>query len=249
MGENQTFKNAATVIILILVTLFLIKALDLSYPINITSTTRSSELAVVGEGKIEVTPDVAFVDAGITVNNVATVDEAQKLIDQTNQKILQALRKLGIDKGDIKTTNYSINPNYSFEGDTNRIVGYNGNVTITIKVRNIRNVSSVLEAAAASGANQIQGVRYSIDNPQSLREQARNKAIQNAKDQANQLAKSLGIRLGRVVNIVESSPNQPAPFTQRFQESALGGIGGAAGEVEPGTQTVTSVVTLYFEKR
>lgn len=246
--EKNNFGTVATYLAIILVTLFLIKLFDLSYPLSITTTTRSSELSVVGEGKVEAVPDTAYIDAGVAVTNGANVNEVQSSLDKTNNAILQALEKLGLKKQDVATSNYSINPAYSYENNADRITGYSGNVTITIKTRDTQLVSRILDTVTKAGANQVQGVRFEIDQPDKLREEARNKAIQKAKDQAQRLAKTLGIRLGRIVNVVESpGGGGPIPLQKSFAAEGAG-LGGAA-QVEPGTQSVTSTVTLFFEKK
>lgn len=247
-NSNNFSRNFGTVIVLTLVALFAIKFFDISYPLTIVSSSKSSELAVVGEGKVEVTPDTAYVDAGITVDNRANVKEVQDTINSINNKIVNALRDIGIEKGDIKTSNYSVFPNYKYENNINSISGYNGNATIEVKVRNTQEVSNIISAVTNAGANQIQGVRFVIDKPEQYREEARDKAIVNAKDQATKLAKNLGIKLGKIDNIVESSPDQNIPlYSKGVAADGMGGGGGPT--IEEGTQTVTSIVTLYFEKR
>lgn len=231
-----------------LLVLYFIKLFDISYPMTIVTTTRSSELSVVGEGKIDVIPDVAYVDAGVTISNLSTVADVQKNMDEVNNKIIQAMQGLGIKKEDIRTSNYSINPNYSYENNQNNISGYNGNASITVKVRTVSLVTKVIEEVTKAGANQVQGARFDIDKPENYREKARDKAIQNAKDQAQKLAQTLGLRLGKIVNIVESSPNQ-GPIAYPMMEAKIGMGGGGGAQVEPGTQTITSLVTLYFERK
>lgn len=229
--------------------LFLIKFFDISYPLTITTTTKSTELSVVGEGKIDVVPDTAYVDVGITVDNVTTVIEAQNKINETNNKIITAMKKLGINKNDIKTSNYSIYPNYIYEGSRNTINGYNGNVTIAIKVKNINQTTNVITEATKAGANQVQGTRFVIDKPENYRVKVRELAIANAKDQAQKLANSLGIKLGKISNIVELSPSNDIIQPLYSGKAMSEGIGGVAPQIEPGSQTLTSVVTLYFEKK
>ena len=247
--ENKTFAgNFLSAVIFTILGLLTIKFFNISYPMTIVSTTQSSELAVVGEGKVEVTPDTAYIDAGITVDRASTVAEAQKRINETNNKIINSLREIGIEKADIKTSNYSINPNYKYENNENRIDGYNGNVTVEIKVRDPQMASKVIETVTTAGANQIQGSRFVVDKPELYREEARNAAIKNAKEQAEKMTRNLGIKLGKVVNIVESSPGQSTPISyEKFAEDLGGGGGGPA--IEQGSQTLTSVVTLYFEKK
>jgi len=246
-NSNNFLKNFFIVVLISFIALYLIKVLDISYPLTIVSTSKSTELAVVGEGKVEVSPDTAYVDAGITVDNRTTVKEVQDTINTINNKIINALRDIGIEKADIKTSNYSVYPNYKYENNINTINGYNGNATVEIKVRNTQMVSQVIESVTNSGANQIQGVRFTIDKPEVFREEARNKAIKNAKEQAEKMAKNLGIKLGKIVNIIESSTNQPVALYDKTYSEGIGG--GGAPIIEEGTQTVTSVVTLYFEKK
>lgn len=228
--------------------LWLIKALNISYPLEVKTSTVSSELAVVGEGKVDVTPDTVYIDAGVSVSNVPTADEAQKAISEINNKIIAAMKKLGLEEKDISTSNYSVSPNYSYKRDEEKkITGYNGSATLTIKVKDKDLASKVIVEATNAGANRIHGARFVVDKPEKYREEARNKAIQNAKDQAQKLAKTLGIKLGKVVNIVESSPGSPVYRTLRT--TAVEDLGGGGPELEPGSQTITSTVTLYFEKR
>lgn len=241
-------KNVFLTGLLILIFLFFIKAFDISYPLTIVNTTRTSELAVIGEGKVEATPDMAYVEAGITINNVPTVDEAQKTINKVNNEIIKSMKSLGINKEDIKTANYSIYPSYEYDGRANKISGYNGNVTITIKTKKLTLVSKIIESATKAGANQIQGVRFTIDKPETYREKAREEAIKNARQQAQKLANKLGIKLGKVVNIIESTPDTVQPL-YRSAAIGLGGAEDSSASIEPGSQTITSTVTLYFEKR
>ncbi len=229
-----------------LVALYLIKLLDISYPLTISNITRSGELAVVGEGKVDVEPDTAYVDVGIAVSNVESAEKAQNQLSDINNKIIEAMKKLGIEKADIITSNYSVYPNYKYEGSENRISGYNGNASINIKVKKMELTSKIITQATAAGANTINGTRFSIDQPEKYREQARDKAIENAREQAQKLALKLGIRLGKIVNIVESSPSNVVPYMRAVGMEAGGGGG---PQIEPGTQTVTSTVTLYFEKK
>lgn len=231
-----------------IVALYVVKIFDISYPITITNTSHSSELAVVGEGKIEVVPDSAYVDVGITVDGLATTELAQKHIDNINNKIISEMKKLGIIKEDIKTTNYSINPNYKYTNDANIIDGYNGNATIQIRVKNIKMVARVISTATVSGANQIQGSRLVVSSPEKYREEVRDKAIANAREQAEKLAKKLGIKLGKITNIVEST-GQPAYGYRTMMAEGIGGADVSQPEIEPGSQVITSTVTLYFEKK
>lgn len=230
--------------------LFLLSSFfNIGLPVRVTTTMKSTELSVTGEGKVEVVPDTAYVDLGIQVSNVSTVEQAQQQINTTNNAIIEAMNTLGIEKKNIKTSNYSIYPNYNYEGGQNTITGYNGNVTLTIQTETPAQVSDVIAQATAAGANEVQNTRFEVKDPAKYRAEARSKAIDNAKEQAQKIAGDLGIRLGKVVNVVEQTSGSSAPVPL-YDSRAMGlGGGGGGANLEPGSQNITSVVTLYFEKK
>lgn len=246
-SHNLHFSIA--LLIFIVITLWIINALGISYPIDVTTKEASGELAVIGEGKVDVIPDTAMVNVGIIVSNAKTAEEAQSKINEANNAISAAVKNLGIKDEDISTSNYSINPDYNYESGRNEITGYSGNASLSIKVRDLDTLPQVIEQSTANGANQILGTNFIVDKPEEAREEARNAAIENAQQQAKELANRLGIKLGKVTNIVESTGGGgPIPYYSRSESVAMDGFGGSAN-LEPGSQTITSTVTLYFDKR
>lgn len=247
---NSLLKYSSFLLVTLLV-LFLIKIFDISYPMSftVTNTAKTTEFSVVGEGKAEAVPDTIYVDLGISVSNAATAEIAQNKIDEVNNKIIESLRSLGVEKKDIKTGSYNISPGYSYQPNReNKITGYNGSASVIVKLSDAKLASEVIAKATEAGANQINGTRFVVDKPEKYREVARNKAIENAKAQAAKLSGELGISLGKIVNMVEStSGNQPYPIYDKMAASAPAGSEGPA--LEPGTQEVSSTVTLYFEKK
>jgi len=244
---NLTVITSAIVVFILLLA---IRVFNIAIPISITTRTEtSSELSVVGVGKVDVVPDTANVSAGITISNAATVDEAQSKINDVNNKIVSSLTALGIDKADIKTSDYSINPNYSYNNGQQTQQGFNATATVTIKVKKVDQLGQVVSNVTTAGANQVNNTTYSVENPEKYQEEARNMAIQNAKDQAQKLAGQLGIKLGKVTNIVESNPDTARPIA-----FGAGGVMDASinkavtPNLEPGSNVITSTVTLFFEK-
>ena len=246
--DKKILSTYAGILLLSLAALLVIQQFNIYYPLLVRTTTTSTELAVVGEGKVEVVPDTASINAGITIDNADSIKAAQDRINSVNNAIIENMKSLGVKKENIKTSNYSIYPAYDQSGQ--RSGKYSGNVEIAIKTSNVSQISNVIQKATDSGANQIYGVNMSIEKPELYREQARKKAIDNAKEQANKMAKELNIRLGKVVNIIESTPGSyPIYQTKAFESAPFAGGGGGGPVVEPGTQTVSSTVTIYFEKK
>lgn len=250
---NRVITNSALVLLLVFVFLWLVNYFNISYPLSVSQRTVSGELSVVGVGRVEATPDTGSVSLGIVVNNEDTINDVRNQINTVNNAIVQGLNQIGVGEDKVKTSNYSINPNYDYsEGGNGRITGYNGSATVTVEVDDPSLLPQVIEAGTEGGANQVYGTNYSIEEPEKYQQQARDLAIENAKSEAQRLANQLGIRLGKIVNIVESSGgNGPVPM---FYDKALS-VEGRGGEMapppdlQPGTQTITSTVTLYFEKR
>lgn len=239
------------IVLITLAALVAIKEFNISYPLTVTSAYPSTELSVVGEGKVDVVPDTATITAGIVVNSAADVPTAEKQINEINNKIIEVLKSLNIPKTDIQTSNYSINPNYVYDKEQ-RIQGYNASATVTVKTHDMTLAPTIMTKLTEAGANQVNGVQFSVDSMTKYREEARNKAIADAKAQAEKLASQLGIRLGKITNIVESHNGAPIPMMAKAYDTNEGmgaGMMNQPATIEPGTQTITSTVTLFFEKK
>ncbi|HVZ11574.1 MAG TPA: SIMPL domain-containing protein [Patescibacteria group bacterium] len=237
--------------IVVFIFLWLTNLAGLTLPITITNKTETSEFSVTGEGKVDVVPDTAEISAGIQVNDAKTSDEAEQKVSEENNKIIAAVEAVGVKKEDIKTSNYSINPNVVYEpfGGKPSNNGYAGNATVTIKVRDVKLASKVIDAATSAGSNYVSNNGFTVDDPSRFREEARNKAIEDAKSQAQKLASQLGINLGKITNIVESSPDNPQPMMDKTYAVAPLAAGRTAPDIQPGTGTISSTVTLYFETK
>jgi len=248
---NQNLKTIFTLLVSIVLLLFIIDVFDIAYPVRLISKSTNSDLSVVGEGKIDATPDTAKVEAGITISKAQNVSSAQSQLTKVNNDIIDALVAMGIAKADITTSNYSIYPTNSYDSTGKPVNdGYNGNISLSIKVRDFTKIANVIETATKMGANNISGASFFIDKPEQLREKARDLAIKNAKEQAEKLSKTLGIRLGKVTNFIESSDGRdyPVPMYKTLAMPVTGG-GDSSAEIAGGTQTISSTVTLYFEKK
>lgn len=233
-------------VLFVLFLLFILKFFGLSIPLNVTNSTVSSELSVVGEGSVDVTPDLAVITVGVSVQNEQSAEAVKTKIDKVNNAVIAAMKKIGIKQDDIQSTNYSINPSYDDRGTG--ITGYNGSVSIEIKARNTSLASKIIEEATNAGANEIYGTQFTVEHPENYREMARTKAIANAKEQAEKLSKELGIHLGKITNLEESSPaSYPLPYAYGMGGKAMAADSGTA--FEQGSQTITSTVTVYFEKK
>jgi len=218
-------------------------------PISSVVTTKQDQFTVAGEGKVTVVPDMAIVDAGISINR-PTVQAAQDQANTVINAVSEAVKDLGVDEEDIQTSNYSIFPQYDYTaGGSGRITGYQVNINLTLKVRNIDQANQVVDAATTNGANTIGGIRLTVneDREKELLQQARELAVAEAKSKAESLALAAGISLGRIINIQETG-DSVGPIVP-LMERAVGMGGGADTKLEAGSSDIVSVITLTYETR
>lgn len=248
--QSQTSGHIVLTGVVVIIVLLVASWLHLRIPIYVTTLTRSGDFSVVGEGKVTVVPDTAYIDAGIRVVAGDSVDAVQQKINTVNNAVLDALHRLGIPKTNITTSAYSVSPNTTWDPSGQKTSGYNGNVTISIKLNNTSQVSTVIDAVSKAGANEIQGTRFTVDNPDKFRQEARQKAIDAAKTQAKEIAQAAGIHLGNIVNVVEQNASPIYPMQAQTTLMGTAKVDSApVPQTEPGSQTVTSMVTVYFDLR
>lgn len=201
---------------------------------------------VSGEGKILAKPDIGQVDLSV-LSRATTVAAAQKDNTEKMNKITQALKDLGVKEEDLKTVNYSVNPTYQYTAGRSVIIGYEVNQTLRAKIRDLAKVSVVLDRAAALGANQVGSLNFTFDEPEKLKDEARQKAIADAKAKAKELAGGLDIRLGKIVSFSESSYDGTQPIYYGAKEGYGVGGGGAAPDVQAGQNEIIINVNLAYE--
>lgn len=204
-------------------------------------------ITIEGTGKVTGTPNIATATLGLQTTK-GEVTSAQRENTEKMNAFIDGLKQLGIAALDIQTIEYSIYPQYRYDDETGKseIDAYTVSQSVQVKIRDLTKISAVLGAAGEAGLNQVSGVSFTIDDPETLRGEARTKALVQAREKANQLARSLGIRLGDVVSFSESGGGFPPPYPPYYaRELALGG--GGAPAIEPGSLDVAVTVSVTYE--
>ncbi|MBL7058279.1 SIMPL domain-containing protein [Patescibacteria group bacterium] len=215
------------------------------------SEEKQHSIVMSGEGEIDGTPDVANIQLGLNTEKIK-IEDAQTENTRTINKVINQLKEdLKIDKKDIKTTNYNINPRYDWIEGRRILKGYIVSQNIDIKIRNLEVISEVLKLAGDNNLDQVSGLSFSIDEPEKLKQEARMKALENANIKAEALAKSLNIKLGKVINFSESSGSIDYPIMIRavsMKDEAVG-YGGSAPSpsIEAGSTKIKMFVTVEYE--
>ncbi len=166
--------------------------------------TTPSTLMVNGTGSAFAAPDVARIQIGVQ-SRASTAQQAVADNSAKQAAVIDALKKKGVDAKDIQTINFSVNAERratSGGGDT--ITGYVASNMVRVTIRKIDQVGAILDAVVTAGANQIYGISFGLSDPDSLMNEARNKAVANARAKAEGLAKAAGVKLGKVITINES---------------------------------------------
>jgi len=202
-------------------------------------------IAITGEGKVTAIPDIALVSLGLSTEK-KKVSDAQAENSKTINSLIDQLKGLGIAKEDITTTNYSIYPAYDWTNGKQILRGYTVSQDVQVKIRQTDKVDDVLKIAGDLNLNQIGGLTFSIDQPEVYKQQARIKALENAKEKADALAQVMGVKLGKVISFSESEGYVPPPYPMYAKAEGIGG-GGAAPTVEAGSQEITIMATISYE--
>lgn len=247
-GEEGLTKAVGGMLALLLLLLVIGKGYDLYQ--DFSHKNPKNTISVSAEGKVSAVPDLATVNLGVLTQGptaAAVQDENSKKIN----KIIEFVKQQGISKDDIATSQFNIYPQQNYQAGRSIIIGYQANQTITVKIRGVdkstEKLGKILDGVTNNGANQINGVSLSFDDPDNLRQQAREQAISKAKEKAGELAKIAGLRLGRVINLSESG-NTPGPIPSYVEGFGGGGLErSVAPNIEPGNQDITASMTVVFE--
>ncbi|MFA5184613.1 MAG: SIMPL domain-containing protein [Patescibacteria group bacterium] len=193
-------------------------------------------VTVTGQGRIVYAPDIAIVTLGVQIDKVAKPEEA---LDQLNAKVASIIKEVkaaGIAPENIQTQNYSLYPQYDYKDNISTVSGYNANQQLVIKVTGYDQapdqLSKVIAAASRAGANQINNLSFDAANMNDLKQQARIRAIEDAKWKSVALADTAGVELKEITGWYENLVS-PLPV-YGAADYGKGGLGAAAA-VSPST--------------
>lgn len=228
MKENR-YLVWAGIITMFFLSVYLITSTDKA----VNDYSGASTVSFTGEGKVLAKPDVGIASLSILTDG-ATSKAAQDQNNKRSAAVVDFLKKNGVEEKDIRTTGYNIYPQYAYPSSRPQISSYQVNQTMEIKIRDISKVSSILDGVVTAGINQVYNLSFQVDNPEQLRAEAREKAIEDAKKKAEHLKGQLGIKLGKVIGFNETSDGAypPIPFAGLERGGAGGGPTTPIGENE-----------------
>ena len=211
-----------------------------------TGTGPARSITAVGSGSATASPDLASAQIGVDTQ-AASPEEATSQNEERVAALLEALKEAGIDENDIQTSYYNLFAEQRYDPATNQPTGdftYRVSAGLSVKIRDLANVGAVLSEAVKAGANNISGVSFSIEDPASLQEDARAKAVADAQARAQALAQLTGVKLGDVVSVSEVITGGPGPIF--YDAAAKVGLGGGGAPIQPGQLEVSVQVQVSF---
>jgi len=213
-----------------------------------------NSISVTGEGESVSVPDIAQFSFSISAD-AKNVSDAQAVVTKNSDEIFAGLKTLGVEDKDIKTTDYSVWPKYTYAQGIcsqnycppSRQVpdGYTVSQTVSIKIRNTTDAGKALALVGEKGATNISGLNFTTDDPNKNITDARNKAIDDARMKAKELAKRLGVSLVRVVSYSDNNSNPGLMYYA--SDMSMGGIEKASAPTLPTgeNKTKVSVIVTY----
>ena len=189
-------------------------------------------LSVSSRAEARKAPDIATFSAGV-VTQAADGNAALRQNAEQMNRVLAAIKAAGVADKDVQTSGISLNPQYRYEeNQPPRITGYQASNTVNVKLREVAKMGKVLDALVASGANQVNGPSFGIDDPEPLYDRARLDALKAARARAETYAGALGVRVRRIVSISEGGAAMPSPMPRMamMKAAAYDSTPVAAGE-------------------
>jgi hypothetical protein len=251
--NSQPQANGIATVIIFFILLFVFAKWGPAINFNTTNQTKGEPFVVSGDGKVYVTPDIAKVTLGIeeTGNSLKSV---QNSVNIKSKALTDAIKKLGIDEKDIKTTSYNVYPQRDYVSSTQNITGYRVSTNYEVTIRDFDKVNETMVAGTSAGANIVGTVSFDLSD--SLKTEKTNeaivKAVAEAKSKAEGLSKAAGISLGKIVNISEGLNQNVRPVAYALEKSDLaigGGTPIAQPDIQPGTTEIDITISLSYSTR
>ncbi len=171
------------------------------------------QIVVSGEGRVEARPDMATVSLGVTTE----AETAAEALDENSTRmaeVLAQLREAGIEERDLQTSGLSLGPRWDYGGGTRqpRLIGFTATNSLSVRVRDLDTLGGILDRSVRDGANTFNGLTFGLIEPQPVLDEARRRAVADARRKAELYAEAAGVTLGPILTLTESggiAPPQP----------------------------------------
>lgn len=199
-------------------------------------------LTVNGQGQIVLMADESRISLAV-VSEANSASKAAQINRESMAKALEAIKTLGYEANEIKTGQYLVHPVYSTSKEGIRsLQGYEARNSIEIKSSKLNLIGQLIDKATASGVNEISDLQFTLSDPEKARIEAIQKAISQAKREAEEAAKSAGVTLKKVREIKIEPSGRPGPVFKAMAYQA-----NVSTEIIPNDVVTGADVTLIYE--
>lgn len=204
-------------------------------------------ISLSGHGEVKTAPDLAIITTGVMTQG-ATAAEALSSNTAAMTSLFAALREAGIEEKDMQTSNFMIQPRYDYNDGKQPpvLTGYDVSNNVTVTVREIDGLGSLLDTVVKAGSNQINGISFDISKPGDGLDEARKLAAADATRKAKLYAETMGVTLGQVLSISEGTAYQP-PVPMLRTAAAPMADAARPVPVAAGEQTLAMDVNITWE--
>ncbi len=214
--------------------------------VNVNVNSQQTGIWVNGTGEITVTPDLATLTLGVEAQ-AASVAEAQSQAQAAMNEVMAALKAQGVAEKDIQTAYFNISKMTSWDDEkrTETITGYRVTNTVTVKIREISKAGDIIDAVAEAGGDltTVNGINFSLENDTAAMQQAREKAMADAKAKAQQIASLAEVKLGKATYVTENSYSPYIYRSAGYNEAMDASV---KTEISAGELTVTVNVQVAY---
>lgn len=213
-----------------------------------TSSGFPPAISVTGEAHISVPPDLASVDAGVATD-AKTAREASQTNNTAMAKVLAALKAANVDAKDIQTSRLSLQPQYASSSASrlpgpSTIVGYRASNRVTVRIHDVSKVADIIDTLVGAGTNDIGNVSFGASQASKLLDDAREKAVADARRKAEIYAKAAGVTLGAPLSISEEGAPQPVFQAKMMRAAPMGVV--APTPIAQGEETLSVSVSVTW---
>ncbi len=202
------------------------------------------KITVMGNATIKVKPDVAYVTLGVQTE-AKDAKTAQSDNTNTMNDVIEAIKGVGIADKDIKTDGFYINPNYNYE--TQQTTGYSASNSVTVTLRDIGQLSTVIDAAIDAGANNANSVSFNVSEPSPHYAQALKDAVADAKTRGEAIAEALGVKLSLPLEVAEQNNDEwYGSAMGNYNSVGAGDAGGESTPIQSGEIEITARVQVTY---
>lgn len=218
---------------------------DESEVVGSISSQQNIGIWVIGVGEIPVSPDIALLSIGIQVQK-KTVVEAQQVAIEAMSAMMDVLATYSINEIDIQTQQFSIQPVYNWENGRQILLGYSVTNNVIVKIREIDDAGSIIDAAVAAGGDyvRVNSISFIVDDPETYYADARKEAMENAEIKAMQLAELSDLKLGKPTYVKENSNDISPPIIYRDFDEGVSNI--PETSISPGEIEIQLTVEVHY---